>query len=218
MWRAGLVKLWAVGLVVGLGLGAGLTLAADKLPDGLYARMETSRGVIVAKLYYQAAPITVANFVMLADGTGHWRGRDGQLKQSHYFDNTVFHRVVPGFVIQGGDPTATGAGGPGYDFMDEFSVDLKHNQAGVLSMANRGPGTNGSQFFITHVPTPWLDGRHPIFGQVVQGMDVVLAVQVGDVLRKVTIVRQGKAAQDWDAKAAAQAKIKNLHWDKAPLL
>jgi peptidyl-prolyl cis-trans isomerase B (cyclophilin B) len=137
------------------------------------ATMETNRGVIVLKLYGSQTPRTVNNFVCLAD--------DG------YYDGVTFHRVIPDFMVQGGDPTGTGRGGPGYTFKDEFDPKLKHDKPGVLSMANAGPGTNGSQFFITHLPTPWLDGKHSVFGQVTEGMDVVNAIEQGDVMLSVRI-------------------------------
>jgi peptidyl-prolyl cis-trans isomerase B (cyclophilin B) len=137
------------------------------------ANIETNRGVIILKLYAAQAPRTVNNFVCLAE--------DG------YYDGVTFHRVIPDFMVQTGDPTGTGRGGPGYTFKDEFDPKLKHDQPGVLSMANAGPGTNGSQFFITHVPTPWLDGKHSVFGQVTQGQDVVNAIQQGDVMLSVRI-------------------------------
>jgi cyclophilin family peptidyl-prolyl cis-trans isomerase len=137
------------------------------------ANIETNRGIIVLKLYAAQAPRTVNNFVCLAE--------DG------YYDGVTFHRVIPDFMVQTGDPTGTGRGGPGYTFKDEFDPKLKHDQPGVLSMANSGPGTNGSQFFITHVPTPWLDGKHSVFGQVTQGQDVVNAIQQGDVMLSVRI-------------------------------
>jgi peptidyl-prolyl cis-trans isomerase B (cyclophilin B) len=137
------------------------------------ANIETNRGVIVLKLYATQAPRTVNNFVCLAD--------DG------YYDGVSFHRVLKDFMIQTGDPTGTGRGGPGYTFKDEFDPKLKHDQPGVLSMANAGANTNGSQFFITHVPTPWLDGKHSVFGQVTQGQDVVNAIEQGDVMLSVRI-------------------------------
>ncbi len=130
------------------------------------ARIETDKGVIVAELFADKAPKTVNNFVFLA--------REG------FYDGTIFHRVINDFMAQGGDPTGTGTGGPGYRFADEFHPSLKHSKPGVLSMANAGPGTNGSQFFITHVPTPWLDNKHTIFGQVVEGMDVLMSIPARD--------------------------------------
>jgi peptidyl-prolyl cis-trans isomerase B (cyclophilin B) len=137
------------------------------------ATIETNRGAIVADLFAAQAPRTVNNFVSLA--------RDG------YYDGVTFHRVISDFMIQGGDPSGTGRGGPGYTFKDEFDPKLKHDKPGVLSMANAGPNTNGSQFFITHVATPWLDGKHSVFGQVVKGQDVVNKIQQGDVMLSVTI-------------------------------
>jgi len=137
------------------------------------ATIETNRGVIVLQLHAAQTPRTVNNFVSLA--------RDG------YYDGVTFHRVIPDFMIQGGDPTGTGRGGPGYTFKDEFDPKLKHDKPGALSMANAGPGTNGSQFFITHVPTPWLDGKHTVFGQVTTGQDVVDKIEQGDVMLSVTI-------------------------------
>jgi cyclophilin family peptidyl-prolyl cis-trans isomerase len=137
------------------------------------ATIKTNQGDIVLKLFAQQAPVTVNNFVCLAE--------DG------YYDGVTFHRVIKDFMIQGGDPTGTGRGGPGYQFKDEFSPQLKHDKPGVLSMANAGPNTNGSQFFITHVPTPHLDGKHSVFGQVTQGQDVVDKIVQGDFIEKVTI-------------------------------
>lgn len=130
------------------------------------ARIKTSKGDVVIELYADKAPNTVNNFVFLA--------REG------FYDNTIFHRVIKDFMVQGGDPTGTGRGGPGYKFKDEFHSSLKHSGPGILSMANAGPGTNGSQFFITHVATPWLDNRHAIFGKVIEGMDVVNAIPERD--------------------------------------
>ncbi|HBC89646.1 MAG TPA: peptidylprolyl isomerase [Lentisphaeria bacterium] len=145
------------------------------------AVISTSLGDITVELDADAAPKTVTNFIALA--------------QEGYYDNLIFHRVIPGFMIQGGDPTGTGRGGPGYQFKDEFSDDLKHDKPGILSMANAGPGTNGSQFFITHVPTPHLDGKHTIFGHVIEGQSVVDAIAQGDKINKLTIVRVGEKAK-----------------------
>src|SRR6201984_326849 len=153
-------------------------------PAGTYAVFETSQGNIVIKLLEKEAPKTVANFVGLAEGTQEFKeARTGQKKKGNYYDGLVFHRVIPDFMIQGGCPEGSGRGGPGYRFEDEIVPALKHDKAGVLSMANAGPGTNGSQFFITHVPTPWLDGKHAIFGHVVQGQDVVDKIVQGDSTR-----------------------------------
>jgi cyclophilin family peptidyl-prolyl cis-trans isomerase len=133
------------------------------------ARFKTEKGDIVVELYADRAPLTVENFVNLA--------------RSGFYDGTTFHRVIPGFMVQGGDPTGTGTGGPGYQFGDEFHPSLRHDGAGVLSMANAGPGTNGSQFFITHGPTPHLDDKHSVFGRVIEGMDVVNAIRERDPQR-----------------------------------
>ncbi|HEY8038899.1 MAG TPA: peptidylprolyl isomerase [Polyangiaceae bacterium] len=141
----------------------------------LYARFVTSLGNIVIRLEEQRAPKTVKNFVGLATGTQEWvHPRTGQAQKGvHYYDGTVFHRVIPKFMIQGGDPLGQGTGGPGYRFEDEFHPELRHTGPGVLSMANSGPASNGSQFFITDAPTPHLDNRHSVFGQAIAGVDVV---------------------------------------------
>jgi peptidyl-prolyl cis-trans isomerase A (cyclophilin A) len=144
------------------------------LPTGVYARFDTSEGSFTAKLYDQEAPKTVENFTGLAEGTKEWTDpRTNQKVQRPYYNGIIFHRVIDGFMIQGGDPLGQGIGGPGYNFADEFHPKLRHSKAGMLSMANRGPNTNGGQFFITLGPTPHLDDRHSIFGEVVEGMDVV---------------------------------------------
>ena len=142
-------------------------------PAGTYAIFETSQGNIVVKLLDKEAPKTVANFIGLAEGTQEYKDvRTGQKKKGNYYDGLVFHRVIPDFMIQGGCPEGSGRGGPGYTFGDEFDPSLKHSKAGKLSMANAGPGTNGSQFFITVAATPWLDNKHTICGEVVEGQDV----------------------------------------------
>ena len=141
---------------------------------GTYARFVTSEGNFTVRLFDQEAPRTVENFVGLADGTKEWSDpRTNQKVQKPYYNGTIFHRVIDGFMIQGGDPLGQGIGGPGYNFADEFHPKLRHNKAGILSMANRGPNTNGGQFFITLAATPHLDDRHAVFGEVVDGMDVV---------------------------------------------
>ena len=142
-------------------------------PAGTYAVFETSQGNIVIKLLEKEAPKTVANFIGLAEGTQEFKdARTGQKKKGNYYDGLIFHRVIPDFMIQGGCPEGSGRGGPGYTFGDEFHPTLKHSKAGKLSMANAGPGTNGSQFFITVAATPWLDNKHTIFGEVIEGQDV----------------------------------------------
>ncbi|OFW33366.1 MAG: peptidylprolyl isomerase [Acidobacteria bacterium RIFCSPLOWO2_12_FULL_60_22] len=149
-------------------------MAQSKRKPGLYAIFQTNQGTIVCELYDKDAPITVKNFVDLAEGTKEWKDpRTGAMKKTHYFDGIVFHRVIPEFMIQGGDPTGTGTGGPGYKFQDEFSPKLKFDKPGRLAMANAGPGTNGSQFFITEGNTEFLNNKHTIFGQVIEGMDNV---------------------------------------------
>jgi peptidyl-prolyl cis-trans isomerase A (cyclophilin A) len=140
----------------------------------LHAHFTTSEGSFKARLFDDEVPKTVANFTGLAEGSKEWTDpRTGRKSNTRYFDGTVFHRVIDGFMIQGGDPLGQGTGGPGYTFADEFSPKLRHDRAGLLSMANRGPNTNGGQFFITLAPTPWLDNKHSIFGEIVEGMDVV---------------------------------------------
>jgi len=145
--------------------------------EPLYATLKTTMGDIVILLYEDKAPNTVANFVGLATGTKEWIYPNTRQKVKRpLYNGTIFHRVIPGFMIQGGDPTGNGTGGPGHTFPDEFHPDLKHSKAGIVSMANHGPNTNGSQFFITLAPTPWLDGRHAVFGEVVKGQEVVEAI------------------------------------------
>ena len=140
----------------------------------IFAHFTTSEGNFTVRLFDAEAPNTVANFVELAEGTKEWTDpRTGRKGKAKYYDGTIFHRVIDGFMIQGGDPLGQGTGGPGYNFADEFHPTLRHAKAGVLSMANRGPNTNGGQFFITLDATPWLDNKHSIFGEVTDGMDVV---------------------------------------------
>ncbi len=143
----------------------------------LYAHFTTSEGKFTARLFDAETPNTVANFAGLADGSKEWTDpRSGRKVKQPYLDGTVFHRVIEGFMIQGGDPLGQGTGGPGYTFADEFNPKLRHSKAGILSMANRGPNTNGGQFFITLAATPWLDHKHSVFGEVVEGMDVVKTI------------------------------------------
>jgi peptidyl-prolyl cis-trans isomerase A (cyclophilin A) len=140
----------------------------------LLAHFTTTQGAFTARLFTDEVPKTVANFTGLADGSKEWSDpRTGRKTNARYFDGTIFHRVIDGFMIQGGDPLGQGTGGPGYTFADEFSPKLRHDRPGLLSMANRGPNTNGGQFFITLAATPWLDNKHSIFGEIVEGMDIV---------------------------------------------
>lgn len=171
--------------------------AAAAGTEGIFAEMETSKGKIVLQLEFQKTPITVANFITLAEGTNTFVA-DEKLKGKRFYDGLKFHRVINEFMIQGGDPLGNGSGDPGYKFKDEFT-DLKHDKGGILSMANSGPGTNGSQFFITHKETAWLNGKHTVFGNVVSGMEVVNAIVQNDLILKVVIVRKGKAAKDFNA-------------------
>jgi len=147
------------------------------MTEGLYATLKTSMGEIVIRLFEDQAPKTVANFVGLATGTTAWSDpKSGQQVERPLYNGTIFHRVIPNFMIQGGDPLGIGSGGPGYRFPDEFHPQLRHDKPGILSMANAGPNSNGSQFFIIHQATPWLDGKHSVFGEVVSGHDVVEAI------------------------------------------
>ncbi len=169
-------------------------MATPQLKDGLYANIRTSKGDILCRLEFKKTPLTVANFVGLAEGTKDLGG-GAKAKGDRFYDGLTFHRVIADFMIQGGCPLGTGTGGPGYTFPDEIDASLTHSGPGILSMANAGPGTNGSQFFITHVPTPWLDGKHTVFGHVVTGQDVVNKIAGGDAISTVEIIRVGAEAE-----------------------
>ncbi|MEN2400940.1 peptidylprolyl isomerase [Flavobacterium sp. MC2016-06] len=195
------------------------------MENGIYAKFNTSKGSILVKLEHELTPGTVGNFVGLAEG--HLENKI-KPQGNKFYDGLSFHRVIPDFMIQGGCPQGTGTGGPGYKFDDEFHPSLKHDRPGILAMANSGAATNGSQFYITHVPTSWLDGKHTVFGHVVEGQDIVDAIAQGDALDTLEIVRVGEEAQKWNAieafrtfegsrakreaaeKAAAEAKMEEL--------
>ncbi|EMQ95328.1 Peptidyl-prolyl cis-trans isomerase [Xanthomarina gelatinilytica] len=166
------------------------------MQDGLYAKFNTNKGEILVALEYKKTPGTVGNFVALAEGQME---NSAKPQGRPYYDGLKFHRVIPDFMIQGGCPQGTGTGNPGYKFDDEFHPELKHSGPGVLSMANAGPGTNGSQFFITHVETPWLDNNHTVFGQVVTGQEVVDAIAQGDTIETLEIIRVGAEAEAFNA-------------------
>ncbi len=161
-------------LLVVAGMISTSAMAQQKRKPGLYAIFQTNQGTVVCELFEKDAPVTVKNFVDLTEGKKEWKDpRTGAMKKDRYYDGTTFHRVIPDFMIQGGDPTGTGTGGPGYKFQDEFQSNTKFDKVGRLAMANAGPGTNGSQFFITEVNTEFLNNKHTIFGQVIEGMDIV---------------------------------------------
>lgn len=163
--------------------------------EGLYAEMQTNRGTIVLFLEHLKTPLTVANFAGLAEGKIKNKAK---AEGEPYYNGLTFHRVIPDFMIQGGDPGGDGRGGPGYRFKDEFHPSLKHDKPGILSMANAGPLSNGSQFFITHVPTPWLDGKHSVFGHVVEGQEIVDSIAQGDRIEELRIIRHGESVQDYN--------------------
>jgi cyclophilin family peptidyl-prolyl cis-trans isomerase len=178
-----------------------------KLEPGMYAEITTSKGVILIQLEFEKTPMTVANFVGLAEGK--FKVFDSIEFTKPFYDGLKFHRVIKDFMVQGGDPLGTGAGDPGYKFYDETRPDLKHTGPGILSMANSGPATNGSQFFITHKETAWLDGKHTIFGHVIMGQDIVDLLVQDDLIQTVKIIRKGKAAKKFKATA-----VFKLHYDR----
>lgn len=204
-------------LLLGLIVTACSSTKFSDLEDGIYADIQTSEGDMVVELFYDETPLTTANFISLAEGTNDYV-RD-EYKGKPYYDGIIFHRVIKDFMLQGGDPTGTGQGGPGYKFKDEISDSLKHDSKGILSMANAGPGTNGSQFFITQDSTPWLNGKHTVFGKVVKGIEVIDSIAARPtsaqdrplkdiVIEKVEIIRKGKEARGFDASGVMTAYFK----------
>jgi FKBP-type peptidyl-prolyl cis-trans isomerase len=177
------------------------------MKDGLYASIKTSKGTILINLEFVKTPGTVGNFVALAEGN-----LENKMKPqgTPYYNGLKFHRVIADFMIQGGCPLGTGTGSPGYSFDDEFHPSLKHNKPGILSMANSGPASNGSQFFITHVATPWLDNKHTVFGQVIEGQEVVDSIKQNDVLESIEIIRVGESAEKFKAVDAFRTFEKSL--------
>ncbi|MFK5957703.1 MAG: peptidylprolyl isomerase [Lutibacter sp.] len=166
------------------------------MDNGLYAKFNTTKGAIVINLEFKKTPGTVGNFVALAEGNLE---NNSKPQGTPYYDGLKFHRVIADFMVQGGCPLGTGTGSPGYSFDDEFHPELKHNTPGILSMANSGPASNGSQFFITHVATPWLDNKHTVFGNVVEGLDIVNAIAQNDILETLEIIRVGEQAEKFNA-------------------
>lgn len=200
-------KMYVV-MVITLAMASCKTSKRADLGDGLFADIKTTKGDIIVKLEHEKTPITVANFISLAEGENTFVS--DKFKGKKYYDGLIFHRVMKDFMIQGGCPEGTGKGNPGYKFMDEFNDSLVHDEKGILSMANAGPTTNGSQFFITHKPTPWLNGKHTVFGEVVEGLNVLdtianVKVAAGNkpvetiTMNTVEIIRNGKEARKFDA-------------------
>jgi peptidyl-prolyl cis-trans isomerase A (cyclophilin A) len=203
------VILAALALVIAHASFAQDAPAAAGTPDlepGIYAEMVTSEGNMMLRLHYDKVPMTIINFISLAEGTGLSATREGR-----FYDGLNFHRCIPDFMIQGGCPQGAGTGDPGYKFADEFHPHLRHDGPGVLSMANSGPATNGSQFFVTHKATPWLDNKHSVFGKIVSGQDVVNKIQKGAKLSKLNIIRVGEAAKAFKADGAAFTAAKAAH-------
>ena len=186
----------------------GTAFEQEHLDPGIYAQFKTSKGNILCVLEYEKTPMTVANFIGLAEGNFQVKGKNFS---KPFYDGIIFHRVINDFMIQGGDPEGTGRGGPGYKFPDEFDNSLTHKGPGILSMANSGPNTNGSQFFITHKATPWLDNKHTVFGHVIEGQDIVNAIAQNDKIESLTIIRVGDNAKAFDATAVFNEKYEPFY-------
>ena len=186
----------------------------SNLEDGMYAKIKTTKGEILIQLEYEKTPLTVANFVGLSEGTIK---NNAKQEGEPYYDGLKFHRVIADFMIQGGCPNGNGMGGPGYKFPDEIHPDLKHSGPGILSMANSGPSTNGSQFFITHKETPWLDGKHTVFGHVIEGQGIVNTIEENDLIESISIIREGDAAKKFDAAKIFNTKLEELQKEEAKI-
>lgn len=200
-------------LFLTLAIFAGLTLTIkSQTTNGMYAKIKTTKGEILIQLEYEKTPLTVANFVGLAEGEIENKAK---AKGTPYYDGLKFHRVIADFMIQGGCPDGNGMGNPGYKFPDEFHPELKHSGPGILSMANSGPATNGSQFFITHKSTPHLDGKHSVFGHVIEGQKVVDAIEQDDIIESITIVKKGSNAKNFDAKKTFNTALEIIKKEEA---
>ena len=184
-------------LIISLSIISSCTSSHPDLNNGLYAEIKTNKGDMLLNLTFKETPVTVANFVSLSEGKN--KNVSPEFLNKKFYDGLIFHRVISDFMIQGGDPLGTGSGGPGYSFKDEFSENLRHDSEGVLSMANSGPKTNGSQFFITHTRTPWLDDKHSVFGKLIKGNDVLNSIRQNDTIKEVVIIRKGREARSFNA-------------------
>ena len=184
-------------LIISLTIISSCTSSHPDLNNGLYAEIKTNKGDMLLNLTFKETPVTVANFVSLSEGKN--KNVSPEFLNKKFYDGLIFHRVISNFMIQGGDPLGTGSGGPGYSFKDEFDENLRHDSEGVLSMANSGPKTNGSQFFITHTRTPWLDDKHSVFGKLIKGNDVLNSIRQNDTIKEVVIIRKGREARSFNA-------------------
>ena len=200
-------------ILLTLAIVAGLTLnIQSQTTNGMYAQIKTTKGEILIQLEYEKTPLTVANFVGLAEGKIKNNAKGEGIP---YYDGLKFHRVIENFMIQGGCPNGNGMGDPGYKFPDEIHPELKHSGPGILSMANSGPATNGSQFFITHKETPWLDGKHTVFGHVVEGQEIVNKIEQDDIMESIHIIRKGNDAKQFDAAKIFNKKLEEIKKEEA---